>query len=205
MYGHPGLCQLVRMDEHRDDSAEVSPVQASRGAIGAERRMRWLISVCALVLGAGAATAVFLLLGDDEKPAAKPWVPPAAESPVGGNEYLDEPSIQKYCLDRGGKQTVIVYFDGDDPDAAMNQAADTLRDDDRVASVKTETRQQAYQRFTEVFADQPELVELARPEALPASVTLLPAADVHPGDLADAVTAEFPELDSLGAGCELPK
>lgn len=168
--------------------------------------MRWLIAVCALVLGAGAATAVFLLLNAGDEPAAKPWVPPAAESPVGGrNEYLDEPAIQKYCLDRGGKQTVIVYFDGDNPDSAMKQAADALRDDDRVASVKTETQQQAYVRFKEIFKEQPELVELARPEALPASVTLLPADDVYAGDLADAVTAEFSDVDSFNAGCELPK
>lgn len=168
--------------------------------------MRWLIAVCALVLGAGAATAAFLLLGGDEDIPAKPWVPPAAESPVGGgNEYLDEGAIQKYCLDRGGKQTVIAYFDGRDPDAAMNKAADALRDDERVASVKTETQQQAYVRFKEIFKEQPELVKLARPEALPASVTLLPADDVYVGDLADAVTAEFSEVDSFSAGCELPK
>lgn len=167
--------------------------------------MRWLIGVCALVLGAGVATAVFLLLGDDEDTAARPWVPPAAGSPVGDDKYLDEPSIQEYCLDRGGKQTVIAFFDGDDPDSAMTQAATALRTDNRVASVTTETRQQAYQRFKEIFKDQPELVELARPEALPASVTLLPADDVFAGDLADAVTGEYPAIDSVTAGCRLPE
>lgn len=38
-----------------------------------------------------------------------------------------------------------------------------------VESVTYESRDDAYARFQEVFANQPELVELARPEALPAS------------------------------------
>lgn len=100
---------------------------------------------------------------------------------------------------------MIAYFDGDDPDPAMRQAADALGEDDRIAWVKTETQQEAYQRFKEIFAEQPELLELARPEVLPASVTLLPAEGVYPGDLADAITDEFSEIESLSAGCELPE
>lgn len=38
-----------------------------------------------------------------------------------------------------------------------------------VESVSYESRDDAYKRFREVFANQPELVQLARPEALPAS------------------------------------
>lgn len=38
-----------------------------------------------------------------------------------------------------------------------------------VESVVLETREQAYERFKQIFETQPELVELARPEALPAS------------------------------------
>lgn len=196
------MCQHVRMDRQTDEAAETP-----RAATRTERRVRWLSAAGALVLGAGAATAVFLLrANDDGGAAAKPWVPPAAESPRSGSSpRLDEATIKRYCLDRGGKQTVIAHFDGGDADAVMSQAADALREDDRIASVETETRQEAYERFKELFANQPELVEIARPEALPASVTLLPADDVHPGDLADAVTAAYPAIDSVSAGCELPQ
>ncbi len=44
-----------------------------------------------------------------------------------------------------------------------------LEKDPAVESVKYENRDQAYARFKEIFASQPELVKLARPEALPAS------------------------------------
>jgi cell division transport system permease protein len=39
-----------------------------------------------------------------------------------------------------------------------------------VESVVLETREQAYERFKQIFEAQPELVELARPQALPASL-----------------------------------
>jgi len=177
-------------------------------ATGPRRRLFWLIVVGALVLGAGvgAVTTIFLLRGDDEDTASRPWVPPAGEYPIGSsNEYLSESGIQKYCLDRGGRQTVVAYFSGDDPDPAMRQAAEALDEDDRIAWVKTETRQEAYERFKEIFADRPEILKLARPEALPASVTLLPADGVYPGDLADAIADEFSAIESFNAGCELPK
>jgi cell division transport system permease protein len=44
-----------------------------------------------------------------------------------------------------------------------------LENDPAVESVKYENRDQAFARFKEIFASQPELVKLARPEALPAS------------------------------------
>lgn len=166
--------------------------------------MRWLIVAAVLVIGAGAGTVFLVTRGDDEVAAVRPWVPPEIESPLSSNDY-GEAEIKKHCLDPGGKQTVIVYFDGDDPDPVMRAAAQALEGDDRIASVRMETRQEAYERFKVLFADHPELVRLARPQSLPASVTLLPADGVYPGDLADAVTDELPEIDSLDAGCELPE
>lgn len=44
-----------------------------------------------------------------------------------------------------------------------------LEADPAVESVTYENRDQAYERFKEIFSSQPELVKLARPEALPAS------------------------------------
>ncbi|MGH8967590.1 MAG: permease-like cell division protein FtsX, partial [Actinomycetes bacterium] len=44
-----------------------------------------------------------------------------------------------------------------------------LESDPAVETVTYENRDQAYKRFKEIFASQPELVNLARPQALPAS------------------------------------
>jgi cell division transport system permease protein len=44
-----------------------------------------------------------------------------------------------------------------------------LENDPAVEAVTYENRDDAYERFKEIFASQPELVKLARPEALPAS------------------------------------
>lgn len=184
-----------------DKNTENAPTNPPR------RRTVWLIMAAVLVLGAG-ATTVFLVTREDDAPAARPWVPPKAESPYGVNDGIPElspESIQRSCLDPGGKQTVIAYFDIPDPDAAMRQAAEKLDGDERIASMETETQQEAYEQFKQTFAQQPELVELARPEAMPASLTLLPADGLYPGDLADALTDELPEIDSVSADCELPE
>jgi cell division transport system permease protein len=47
-----------------------------------------------------------------------------------------------------------------------------LEKDPAVESVTYENRDQAYKRFQEIFAAQPELVKLARPDALPASFSV---------------------------------
>lgn len=47
-----------------------------------------------------------------------------------------------------------------------------LEKDPAVETVKYENRDQAYKRFKEIFAAQPELTKLARPEALPASFSV---------------------------------
>lgn len=47
-----------------------------------------------------------------------------------------------------------------------------LENDPAVETVTYENRDQAYKRFQEIFAAQPELVKLARPEALPASFSV---------------------------------
>ncbi|SFP10291.1 cell division transport system permease protein [Amycolatopsis arida] len=57
--------------------------------------------------------------------------------------------------------------------ACTQQPCTTIRQElesnPAVESVVYEDRQQAYERFQEIFQSQPELVELARPESLPAS------------------------------------
>jgi cell division protein FtsX len=90
---------------------------------------------------------------------------------------------------------MIIYFDGQDPDPDMREAAAELRDDERFESVREETRQEAFERFKKIYKDQPELVKLARPEALPASVNVM----VRKGDTAKdhkrAIEAAYPDAE----------
>lgn len=86
---------------------------------------------------------------------------------------------------------VTVFFNGDDPDPAMRAAAAELRHDERFESVREETRQEAYEHFKEVFKDQPELVELARPESLPAAVHLVVRKGMTGKEVKDSLRRQF--------------
>jgi hypothetical protein len=90
---------------------------------------------------------------------------------------------------------MTVAFGSADPDSEMRAAAVDIRDLEWVESVREETQQQAYEHFKELFKEQPELVRLARPEAMPASVYLM----VRKGDTAKArkrqMEASYPEAD----------
>jgi cell division protein FtsX len=68
----------------------------------------------------------------------------------------------------------------------------------------TETRDQAYAEFLEIFKDQPELIDLARPAALPSSVQVKPADGVSTGQLAKHLRAEFPAAEVQSIGCRNP-
>jgi cell division transport system permease protein len=77
--------------------------------------------------------------------------------------YEDKLQVQVYLTDdisANDKQCA------DDPCKSLRTA---LENDPAVETVKYENRDQAYKRFKEIFASQPELVKLARPQALPAS------------------------------------
>jgi hypothetical protein len=56
-------------------------------------------------------------------------------------------------------------------DEAMLQAAPQLERDTRFYDTVRETKAQNYERFKRTYADQPELIALAKVEAVPASVT----------------------------------
>lgn len=139
----------------------------------------WLVAVLLVVaVGAGFGVGALVWAGQVEK-----VYPP-------GYKALSPEQYDK-CV-----RNVIVYFDGDDPDPVMRAAAEELREDPRFESVREETRQQAFEHFKETFKDQPELVELARPEALPASVQLM----VRKGGTAKQVE---PELRADFPGAEI--
>lgn len=90
-----------------------------------------------------------------------------------------------------------------DTDAEMEAVAARLRNDDRVDAVSTQTKMQAYERFKYVFANQPDLVKLARPEALPASVWAEVRGPLR-AELADQLRSEFPDAQEVKTDACLP-
>lgn len=86
-----------------------------------------------------------------------------------------------------------------DTDAEMRQIAEKLGGDGRIATLNTETKQQAYERFKVIFKDRPDLVRLARPEAMPASVRVTAADRIRPSELARQLEGEFPYADKVSA------
>lgn len=136
-----------------------------------------LLVVGALLVAAVSATATLLITGDDDGP------PVAATTTVTSGPTT--PSVEQVCLEAGLDFVVRVYFESDDANERMRGAAETLREHTQVNRISTETREQAYERFRELFAESdPELVELARPESLPASVEVVPVRGVTTEELA---------------------
>jgi hypothetical protein len=74
----------------------------------------------------------------------------------------------------------------------MRQALPRLSADARVRDVRGETQQEAYERFKVIFKDQPDLVAVARPEALPASVYFKPADSVGKDQLLSDLKTAYP-------------
>ena len=77
--------------------------------------------------------------------------------------YEDKLQVQVYLTDDISANDKTC---ADDPCKGLRSA---LENDPAVDTVQYENRDQAYKRFKEIFASQPELVKLARPQALPAS------------------------------------
>lgn len=145
---------------------------------GRSRRLPIVLIAVAAVLVIAAAVTIIILTNDQDDDGL----------PVAG------PGT---CADNRGRPQVLAYFDGPDADANMEAAAGSLRADKQVAAVGTETRQRAFERFKEIFKDQPELLKLARPEALPASVYVLPIRGIRPEDLANRMRTQFPTAGKI--------
>ncbi|HEX9774096.1 MAG TPA: permease-like cell division protein FtsX [Actinomycetota bacterium] len=64
---------------------------------------------------------------------------------------------------------VTVFLDGDISPETRDELDAELKAMPEVASVLFEDKQQAYERFKELYADQPRLIENTRPDALPES------------------------------------
>lgn len=96
-------------------------------------------------------------------------------------------------------KTITLFFTTDD---AMTKAADQLRGDPDVTKIVVETKQQAYEHFKKTFANQPELLQIARPAAIPATVALEPAHNMNRQTLIDRLRQAYP-AQTVQDSCEL--
>ncbi|MET0132910.1 MAG: permease-like cell division protein FtsX [Kibdelosporangium sp.] len=133
-----------------------------------------LLTGLAALVAVVAAVVVFLLVGADDEPTTAPAPTTSADLP-------------QPC-----PNSAIVYFDTDE---AMRQGADVLRGDSRLAEVEQQTKQQAYVRFREVFADQPELLDRIQPDTLPSSLYVTGSGAINKQDLLAELKARFPGLE----------
>ncbi|MFJ1764440.1 permease-like cell division protein FtsX [Amycolatopsis sp. NPDC088138] len=90
--------------------------------------------------------------------------------------------------------SVAVYFRSDDE---MRAAAETFHDDPKARRVFVETKAEAYARFKEIFKDQAELLQSTRPDALPASVSLLAVPGTDLAAWARELHARFTNADQV--------
>jgi len=79
----------------------------------------------------------------------------------------------------------------DDADLSQVQAQ-VLATHQDVESVVTQTRQQTFEEFQRMFADQPDVLKTARAEALPAVVKVRPKPGASASALGDRLTRQFP-------------
>lgn len=91
-------------------------------------------------------------------------------------------------------ETVVFLSDDvstNDPDCAAGPCTDLRSELEATSGVETvvfESRARAYERFQEIFEGQPELLQLARPEALPASLRVQLADPARHDAIAQAFT-----------------
>jgi cell division transport system permease protein len=78
--------------------------------------------------------------------------------------FLDDVEVSVYLTDDVSARDTTC---SQEPCQGLRQALETT---DNVESVVFENRQEAFERYQEIFADSPELLEAGRPEALPAAL-----------------------------------
>jgi FtsX extracellular domain len=185
---------------------------------GSRRRLLiWVSAIIALLLAFGAGVLTAMLLTDPERVIITGQPPFAGSTPKPNKQTITDADIVidlfsengqiSLCEVLPGRLTTSVQFSGDDPNALMNEAERVARTDSTIEVVGTETRQQAFERFQEVFADRPELLRQVRAEALPATLTLAVRDDIPISDVqakaADLPEAETPDEDAPPVTCEL--
>jgi cell division protein FtsX len=116
----------------------------------------------AVVVAVGVAVAVFLVVKRDDQDAAPHYCPPARLS---------------------------LYFRTDDQ---MRAAEAELKRDSQFTEVSTETKSEAYEHYQKIFANEPELLKLARPDSLPANIHLSLVDGADKERLSEELPKRFP-------------
>lgn len=168
----------------------------------------WVAAIVALLLAFGAGVLATKLLTDPERVLIVDRGDTAAAAQPRGDadiviDILTEDGQVKLCEVLTGRLKVTANFSGDDPDTSMRTAERVARADPAVEVIRTETQRQAYDRFRELFADHPDMVELLRPDSLPASIDLSPKADT-PITAVKAKAAALPGVVTEGQGESVP-
>jgi hypothetical protein len=127
--------------------------------------------VLALAAGAGAA---FLVAGAVRTPPPPALPVDTNPVPLAGHQV---------CA------AVQLFFDSDD---AMTHVSKTFSGDPKARRVFVETKVEAYTRFKQIFKDDPELLQTVKPEAIPASLTLLPVPGVELNAYAAELKQRYP-------------
>lgn len=132
--------------------------------------LRWVLlpalAVAALLCGAGAASAVtFLVVRDD----------------------AGAPSARQY--------EVRVFLDVEATAEQKAAVESALSSRYPAGTIRVETREQAYQRFKELYKDEPDLLEAVRPDSFPESLLVTTTAKVFDC----AALAEVERMDGVGS------
>ncbi|WP_410649321.1 permease-like cell division protein FtsX [Amycolatopsis sp. cmx-4-54] len=147
----------------------------------APRRLLWVVGVVAvLVVAAGVTTAVIVVNRVTDAPAPAALPRDTVPVPLGERELC-------------GLRLLMAVG----PDADMAVAAQALQDDPKARRVLTETKAQAYERFKKLFADRPDMLELATPDLLPAAVHLVPVAGTDVEAWANELRQRFPKAEKV--------
>jgi hypothetical protein len=145
---------------------------------GSQRGLALLLIVVAALVVISAAIAVTVIFVTGTPTAQAP--PPAVPVPGAGHTR---------CTGY-----LMVSIQSDDE---VTRIAEALRADPQALKIFTETRAEAYARFKETFKDQPDLVDTVPPEAVPGSVSLVPAGPVDLDRWAAEIRARFPTAEKV--------
>jgi len=117
----------------------------------------------AVVAGLAALAVTVGLSGSvRDLPGSSPFASPASPAHADVVIYL--------CSDTPMATGAGQVCDAPATEEQLSQLRSALALDEAVVEVRLATQQQAYERFSELFADQPEVVESVTPDTLPASL-----------------------------------
>lgn len=161
----------------------IVPVEEPERKPSASHRLLWVFGVVAVLVAAAVVTVTVVVLdrvAETPAPAAAALPRDTEPVPLGA---------RKLC----GAWMIVSA----DTDEAMTRLSRAFRDDPKARRVFTETKEQAYARFKELFAEDKELLSQVRPKDLPAAVHVLPVAGTDLAAWENELRQRFPEASKV--------